>query len=107
MTEDDRGGVDGRSRHCDLTPGGSRRRQLDDKPGAEDERLGTLMGRDTAPVLCPDLSAMRLDDLLGDRQSETGIVAEALVRPVGVEALENLLHGIGTDTGTVIVDNDF
>ena len=43
------------------------------------------------PVLDPDGAAMRLDDLLGDRQAEAGILAEALMRPVGVKALENLL----------------
>ena len=35
-------------------------------------------------------AAMRLDDLLGDRQAEAGVLAEALMRPVGVEALEDL-----------------
>ena len=36
---------------------------------------------------------MGLDDLLGDRQPEPGVLAEALIRPVGVEALENLVEG--------------
>ena len=37
-------------------------------------------------------AAMGFDDLLGDRQAETGILAEALMRAVGVEALEDLLQ---------------
>ena len=49
---------------------------------------------------------MRLDDLLGDRQAETGILPEALMRPVGIEALENLIDGVGPDAGTVIVHDD-
>ena len=32
---------------------------------------------------------MGLDDLFGDRQAKTGILAEALMRPVGVKALED------------------
>ena len=33
----------------------------------------------------------------GDRQAEAGILAEALMRPVGVEALEDLLERVGAD----------
>ena len=40
-------------------------------------------------VFRPDASAMGLDDLLGDRQAEPGILAEALMRAVGVKALED------------------
>jgi hypothetical protein len=35
---------------------------------------------------------MRFDDLLGDRQAETRVLAKALMRPVGVEALEDALQ---------------
>ena len=42
-------------------------------------------------------AAMRLDDLLGDRQAEAGVLAEGLllVGTVGVEALEDALELIG------------
>ena len=40
---------------------------------------------------------MGLDDLLGDREAQAGILAEALVRSVGVEALEDLVEGFGPD----------
>ncbi len=42
---------------------------------------------------------MGFDDLLGDRQAETGILPEALVRAVGVEALEDLIQGFGRMPG--------
>ena len=50
---------------------------------------------------------MGLDDLLGDRQTETGILPEALFRPVGVEALEDLVERFWLDAWPVIVDQDF
>src|SRR5713101_6577582 len=49
---------------------------------------------------------MRFDDLLRDGKPEAGVLAEALVRPVGVEALEDLLHRIRADAGAVVVDHD-
>ena len=49
---------------------------------------------------------MGLDDLLGDREAEAGILAEALVRPIGVEALEDLLERIGLDARPLVVDDD-
>ena len=48
----------------------------------------------TGAVLRPDPPAMGLDDLLGDRQPEPGILPKALMRPVGVEALEDPLQRI-------------
>ena len=57
-------------------------------------------------VLGPDPAAMRFDDLLGDRQAKARILAEALMRPVGVEALEDLVEGVGPDAGAVVVDDD-
>ena len=49
---------------------------------------------------------MRLEDLLGDRQAEAGVLAETLVRTIGVEALEDLLHRLGMDAGAVVIDHD-
>ncbi len=49
---------------------------------------------------------MRFDDLLGDREPEAGVLAEALMRPVGVEALEDPLQRVLADAGPVIVDHD-
>ena len=51
-------------------------------------------------------AVMGLDDLLGDRQAEAGILAEALVRPVGVEALEDLLERVRPHARPVVVDDD-
>jgi hypothetical protein len=42
---------------------------------------------------------MRFDDLLGDRKAEPRILAEALVRPVGVEALEDAVDILGLMPG--------
>ena len=58
-------------------------------------------------VLDPDGAAMRLDDLFGNRETEAGILAEPLVRTIGVEALKNLFERIGPDAWAVIVDADF
>ena len=49
---------------------------------------------------------MRFDDLPRDRQAEAGVLAEALARPVRIEALENPLEGIGRNAGAVIIDDD-
>ncbi len=52
---------------------------------------------------------MGLDDLLGDRQAEAGILAEgfgAAVSAVGVETLEDALELIRPDAGTVVLDDD-
>ena len=50
---------------------------------------------------------MGLDDVLGDGETEAGILPEVLVRPVGVEALENLLDRFRPDARPVVVDDDF
>ena len=47
---------------------------------------------------------MRLDDLPRDRQAEAGVLAEALPRPIGVEALEDAFEGAGGDARPVVVD---
>ena len=50
---------------------------------------------------------MGLDDLLGDRQAEAGVLAERfLLGAVGVEALEDALELVGADAGTFVVDDD-
>ena len=49
---------------------------------------------------------MRLDDLFGAGQAEPRILAEALMRAIGIEALEHLLEGVGSDAWAVIVDQD-
>ena len=58
------------------------------------------------PVLRPDPAAVRLDDLARDRQAEPGVLSEALVRAVGVEALEDALERMGGDARPVVVDDD-
>ena len=47
---------------------------------------------------------MRIHDLLGDRQAQTGVGTEASLRPVGVEALEHALQIVGADAGSAIID---
>ena len=47
---------------------------------------------------------MGLDDLLGDRQAETRILAKALMRSIGIEALEDALERILADARAVVVD---
>src|SRR3954465_7314181 len=49
---------------------------------------------------------MGFDDLLADRKAEAGILAERLMRAVGVETLENLINRIGIDARPIVVDND-
>src|SRR3712207_2081615 len=80
------------------------RRQADDEAGAQPGRLPVLVRR-PGPVLGPDGAAMGLDDLARDRQAEARILAEALVRPVGVEALEHPVEGMGLDARPVILDD--
>src|SRR5262245_8919563 len=50
---------------------------------------------------------MRLDDLLGDRQAKPRLLTEALMGPVGVEALEDLLQRVGANTRPVVIDGNF
>ena len=77
----------------------------DDEAGARDRGLAVL-AFGTRAVLGPDATAMRFDDLLGDREAEARVLAKALMRPVGVETLEHALQRIGPDAGAVIIDND-
>src|ERR1700756_5078854 len=85
--------------------GASWLRQPDHKARAGDGGLAIrALPADT--VLGPDTPAMRLDDLLGDREPEAGVLAKTLMRPVGVEALEHALQRVGADAGAVVVDHD-
>ncbi len=47
---------------------------------------------------------MRFDDLLRDRQAEAGIGPEAVLRTVGIEALEDALEIVRPDARSAIVD---
>jgi hypothetical protein len=49
---------------------------------------------------------MRFDDVLGDRQPEARILSERLMRPVRIEALEDLLPHFLGHAGSVVVDDD-
>src|SRR5690606_23654558 len=85
--------------------------QAHDEAGAEDAwfvlaGIRILLRAGAGAVLRPDAPAMGFDDLLGNRQAETGILAEALMRSVGVEALENLLQSIRADAGSFVIDGD-
>src|SRR5690349_10004166 len=80
-------------------------RQPDHEARAGNRRLAVLVDAACA-VLGPDAAAMRLDDLLGDRQTQSGVLAEALMRTIGVEALEDALQRILANAGAVVVDHD-
>src|SRR4029079_15274886 len=64
------------------------RRQPDHEARACHHGLAVGVGW-TQAIFGPDPPAMRFDDLLGDRKPESGVLAKALMRPVGVEALED------------------
>src|SRR5579872_6177320 len=81
------------------------RRQPHSKACTEHLRLGAGRG-DTDTIFHPDAAAMRLEDLFRNRQAEPGILSEALMRPVGVEALEDFLQRIGLNAGPVVVDDN-
>ena len=49
---------------------------------------------------------MGCDDLLGDRQPQPGILSEALMRPVSVETLEDLVQCLRAHARPVVVDDD-
>src|ERR1700684_4728976 len=58
-------------------------------------------------VLSPDLAAMGLDDLLGDRQAQPRILAEALMWPVGIKTFEDPRERVLANARSIIVDDDF
>src|SRR3981081_2007106 len=59
----------------------------------------------TGAILRPDAPAMGLDDLFRDRQPQSGILPKALVRAIGVEALEDPLQRILANSGSVVIDD--
>src|ERR1700683_730457 len=83
----------------------SRGGQTHDKAGARDGRCPVRVKR-TRAVLHPNGAAMGLDDLFRDGQSQAGILAKSLVRPVGVETLENFIERIGPHARPVIIDDN-
>src|SRR3954471_7501210 len=85
----------------------SRCGQAHDEARAQDQRTRAVMRRHAAAILRPHAAAMRFDDLFGDRETKSGILPEALMRPIGVEALEDFIERILAYAGPVIVDDDF
>src|ERR1022692_877701 len=67
--------------------------------------LAVLIGRRGA-VARFQPPAMGFDDLLGNGEAEPGILAEILLRPVGVETIEYLVQGVGPDARAVVFDDD-
>src|SRR3954447_15742032 len=80
--------------------------QSDHETSASDRVFAFGAGR-SGTIFGPDASAMRLDDLLGDRQAEPGVLAKALMRPISVEALEDSLQRVLANARTVVIDHDF
>ena len=105
------------ARPSDASPSCRQRRQFDDetRAGAVPDRLvrhRRIAVRDphgrglSGTIGGPDPSAVRLDDLTRDRQSQAGVLAEPLTWPVGVESLENSLERVRGDAWPVVVDGD-
>src|SRR5438105_13110250 len=92
----------GRSRLSQL----SWRGQPDDKARSRNRRFAVRADR-TCAVLRPDAPAMRLDELFRDRQSQSGILPKALMRPAGVETLENALQRVRANARPVVIDDGF
>src|SRR4029077_8358185 len=91
-------------RECSRQRNRSLRRQPHHKPRTGNR--GRAIGASgTRSILSPDAPAMRLDDLLGNRQPEPRILTESLMRTVSVEALEDPLQGILSYTRTVVIDD--
>ena len=67
-------------------------------------RVRFHLGR--AAVLGPDPAPMRLDDLPRNRKAKARILAEALIRPIRVEALKNALERVLGDSRPFILDDD-
>ena len=49
---------------------------------------------------------MGLHDLTRNREPKARVLAEALIRPIGIKALENAFERVRRDPGTVIIDGD-
>src|SRR5260370_6728532 len=74
---------------------------------ARPRNRGRAIGAGAAcAILRPDASAMRLDDLFRDRQPQSGVLPEPLMRPVGVEAFEDPLQRILANPRPIVVDDD-
>src|SRR5579862_627251 len=84
----------------------SHRRQAHDKSRTNHCRLA-VRARSASAVFDPDRAAVGVDDLLRDGKAQTGILAESLMRPVGIETLENLIEYIGPHAWTVVIDENF
>jgi hypothetical protein len=90
------------------------RRQPNHKAGTENAFLGSRIVTLAVaaglpwrhPVLCQQPAIVGFDDLLGDRQAKTRVLAEILVGPVGLEPLEDFLDCIGSDARPVVIDCD-
>src|SRR3954452_22566167 len=80
---------------------GSHRRQAHHETCTEHFR--PFFRRYAHAIFGADAPALRLHDLARDREPESGIVAESLMRPVGVEALEDALHRFRLNARTVVV----
>src|SRR5216684_1739631 len=74
---------------------------------ARPRNRGRAIGAGAAcAILRPDASAMRLDDLFRDRQPQSGVLPEPLMRTVGVEAFEDSLQRILANPRPIVVDDD-
>ncbi|MPL88771.1 hypothetical protein SDC9_34798 [bioreactor metagenome] len=78
-------------------------RQADHEARAE--RFGAGVGVGRADVLGPDHAAMRLDDLLRDRETKAGMVAELPRRALRIEAPEDLGQRLLGDARAGILDH--
>ena len=59
-------------------------------------------------VARPDAAAVGIDDLARDAQAQPGVLADRAVglRPVGIEALEDVLELVRGDAGPVVLHDD-
>src|SRR5579883_3417832 len=87
-------------------------RQTNDKARTENPFLAALVAGVVArvtrryAVLRRQPAIMGFDNLLGDRQAKSRVVAEILMRAVGIKPLEDLLDCIWSDAGAVIIDHN-
>src|SRR5262245_65067146 len=97
-------------RHNSRGPFRSRRpadggRKAHNETRAETLALAALVER-AETVLGADGAAVGFDDLARDGEAKAGVLAEARLRPVGIEALENALQRVRRDAGPVVVGDD-
>ena len=68
----------------------STRRKLDGEARADDHRVTILLGRRLGPVLRPDATAMRFDDLFRNGKTQTRVLTEiAVIAAIGVKSFED------------------